>query len=670
MTESEHGRFRDALRVRDFRTLVAAYMLDGIGSWAYSVVMLVYVYERTGSTGAVATASAVRWLPGLLLSPYLSVLGDRYDRRKVIEVSSVVSGIIMVGMAFVVAADGPVWLLMLLALLTSTSIIPSLSAAAAIRPDLVEEKDLAASNALFIGLESLMVVIGPLLGAVFLAVDERSITFFINAASFFGGALIISRIRTRSQALAGTEDSASKQMVDGFRALWSEKVALTLVLFVALDSAVYGATTVLYIPMSEYFGNSAKGYGYLIAAFALGGVLVTGLINRLSASTRLAPIVLVSMLLLAVPFALSPLVHNLGGGLALQVVAGASMVAVDVLGITALQRDLPREMLSRVMGILTTLVIGGTLLGAMFPGVLLGPLGLSTTLVLFAALITAITIAGIRPLVIADSRSAALLAVLTPRIALLEALDLLSAATRPTLEGLAKAVEVVELDEGVVFVRQGDVADALWVIVTGAVEVSSVDDLGRERVHSGLGPHSYVGEIGLLRGIPRTATVRTTAPSTLWRIPAADVMAALAGGAASSSLNAVATTRLGQTQAWTQSQGPREPFVLPSQEPLGEAAEQARSSAPTAPTSVPITRPVEDYTPIPPVPSVPVSTVPAPVADAVPSGPAPGAPRPAAVPDHAGQLFPVDPAAPRIISLPDAAPAEPAQDAGRDSLQL
>jgi CRP-like cAMP-binding protein/predicted MFS family arabinose efflux permease len=664
MTESEHGRFRDALRVRDFRTLVAAYMLDGIGSWAYSVVMLVYVYERTGSTGAVATASAVRWLPGLILSPYLSVLGDRYDRRRVISVSSVIAGVIMLGMTAVVAADGPIWLILTLALLTSTSIIPSLSAAAAIRPDLVEEKDLAASNALFIGLESLMVVIGPLLGAVFLAVDERSITFFINALSFFGGAWLTSRIRTASQALAGTEESASKQMIDGFRALWGEKVAFTLVLFVALDSAVYGATTVLYIPMSQSFGSSEKGYGYLIAAFAVGGVMITGLINRLSASSRLAPIVLVSMLLLAVPFALSALVHNLGGGLGLQVVAGAAMVAVDVLGITALQRDLPREMLSRVMGIMNTFVIGATLLGAMFPGVLLGPIGLKSTLVAFAVLIVGITVAGIRPLVIADNRAVALLAVLRPRIALLEALDLLTAANRTTLEGLAKAVEVVELDAGVVFVRQGDEPDALWVIVTGAVEVSAVDSAGRELVHSGLGPHSYVGEIGLLRGIPRTATVRTTAPSTLWRIPAEDVMAALGGGAASSSLNAVANTRLGQVQAWSQRTVARSPFVLPSQEPVGEAAEPG---TPTAPTSVPITRPVEDYAPPPSAPVVPTPSAPV---ESRPSTPA--ASPPASVPDKPSQLFPVDPHAPRIITLPDTSgsTAEPAQDSGRDSLQL
>jgi MFS family permease len=565
MADTEHGRFRDALKVRDFRLMVEAFLFDAVGGWAYSVVMLVYVYERTGSTAWVAATSAIRWLPPFFLGPYLGVLGDRYDRKRVTIVTASLSGVVMFGMSALVALDGPVWLLIVLAFLTSTCMTPYISASAAMRPDLVEEKDLAAANALFIGLESLAVVLGPLLGALLLTFDERSTAFFINAITFFVAVWFVSRIRAKTDGGAGTEESIRKQMVEGFVTLWHEKVALTLVLFVALDSAVYGATTVLYIPMAQRFSMGPDGYGYLIAAFAVGGVLITGVINRLSASTRLAPIVLVSMLLMALPFALTVLTHSALVGAGLQAIAGASMVAVDVLGLTALQRDLPREMLSRVMAIMTTLAIGGMLLGSLLPTPLLNSRGLETTLVLFAVVLVVITVAGIRPLVLADARAADLLALIRPRIALLEALDLFSAAPRATLEQLAQAVEVVELEPGVVFVRQGDEADALWVIVTGAVEVATEDGWGLERVHSGLGPHSYVGEIGLLRGIRRTATVRTTAPTTLWRIPAADFLSALSGAAASSSLTAVSSARLVQVQSWTSRPAP---FELPPQVPM------------------------------------------------------------------------------------------------------
>jgi MFS family permease len=585
MAESDRARFRDALRVRDFRLMVAAFLFDAVGGWAYSIVMLVYVFERTDSTAWVALASAIRWLPPFFLGPYLGVLGDRYDRKRVTMLTAGLSGVVMIGMAVVVEADGPVWLLLLLAFVTSTCMTPYISASAAMRPDLVEEKDLAAANALFIGLESLAVVLGPLLGAVLLTFDERSTAFFINAVTFFVAIAFIARIRARPEGGAGTDDSIRKQMMEGIVTLWREKVALTLVLFVALDSAVYGATTVLYIPMSERFGAGPDGYGYLTASFAVGGVLVTGLINRLSASNHLAPIVLISMLLMALPFALTVFTHNVYVGASLQAVAGASMVAVDVLGFTALQRDLPREMLSRVMAIMTTLAIGGMLLGSLLPVPILHGPGLETALVVLAVVLVVITLAGIRPLVIADARSAEVLALITPRIALLEALDLFSAAPRATLEQLAKAVEVVELEPGVAFLRQGDEADALFVIVTGAVEVATKETFGPERVHSGLGPHSYVGEIGLLRGIPRTATVRTTAPTTLWRIPAEDFLSALNGATASSSLVAVSSARLAQVQSWTSRPVARAPFALPPQVPASPEAAPHQAAAPAAPTT-------------------------------------------------------------------------------------
>jgi CRP-like cAMP-binding protein len=550
MPQGDQGRFRDALASRDFRVLIGAFTLDQIGTWAYNVVLLVYVYERTGSATWVAVTSAVRWLPGLLLGPYAGLLGDRYEKTLVLRVSGLLSGLAMLGLAAVVATDGPLLLLLALAFLCALLLTPYPTAAMALRPEVVQEKDLAAANALFTTVDSLVIVLGPLLGAVLLAVDERSTTFLLNAVTFFVASVWISTVKVRSTVGTDRDQSFRKQIAHGVSALRSEPVAMVLVLFVALDSAVYGATTVLYLPMAERFGSGSDSYGVLVASFALGGVLVAGVVNKLSSLARLAPVVLGGMLLMGLPFAATVLTESLLVGAALQGLVGAGMVAVDVLAITALQRDLPREVLSRVLGILTTLAVGGMLLASLLMAPLLAGAGLEAALLVLAAVVVVGSVVGVRPLVVADRRGAETHALLAPRVALLEALDLLSSAPRATLERLAGAVEVVELDARSVVVRQGEPADALWVVVTGAVEVLTTDAWGTERVHSGLGAHSYVGEIGLLRGIPRTATVRTTAPSTLWRIPAADVLEALSGASASTSLLAVSGARLAQLQPW------------------------------------------------------------------------------------------------------------------------
>jgi len=89
--------------------------------------------------------------------------------------------------------------------------------------------------------------------------------------------------------------------------------------------------------------------------------------------------------------------------------------------------------------------------------------------------------------------------------------------------------------------REGDAADALWILLAGQVGVL----LQREsqRLPSP-GPGSYFGDIGLLRGVPRTATVRAVDPCTLYRVAAEPFLEAVQGGRASTSLLAMADIRL------------------------------------------------------------------------------------------------------------------------------
>jgi CRP-like cAMP-binding protein len=67
----------------------------------------------------------------------------------------------------------------------------------------------------------------------------------------------------------------------------------------------------------------------------------------------------------------------------------------------------------------------------------------------------------------------------------------------------------------------------------------------------------YVGELGLLHGIPRTATVRTQQECTLLRIDGKDFLAALEDSRPSASLVSVAGIRMARTPARTAQPVPR-----------------------------------------------------------------------------------------------------------------
>jgi len=541
------GRFRDALRHRDLRLLIGAFGVDQVGSWSYLVVISVYLFDRTHSTQWLAALGICRWGPGLLLASYGGVIADRYQRVTILIVSALASAAVMAAMAVVVATNASPGLILVLAAASAVALAPYQPAAGALTPEVVGEKDLAAANSLFSALENLVVVLGPGIGGLLLLTGRPVIGVAINAASFVVAAAVISRLRVRSRGGADSEDSAVQQWKAGLSALAAQPVAVAVVLFCALDSAVYGASTVLYVPLSVRLGTGPNGYSYLLAGAALGGVLGVGLANRLSGGSRLAPVIMGSICLQALPFGVTVAVNSPALAAVLQVASGVGMVIVDVLALTSLQRDLPRQTLGRVLGIFDTVLLAGILLASVATGILLAHTDVNVALIAVGAGIPALGLVGLPALLRADRTSAAVAQRLRPRVALLARLDLLEGADRRTLERLAAAAQEIVMPAGEVVIREGDEADALWILARGELSVSATGDGPVPRQLAVVTAPGYVGELGLLHGIPRTATVRTSQESVLLRIGGQDFLDAAEAGRASPSLLAVAGIRMART---------------------------------------------------------------------------------------------------------------------------
>jgi hypothetical protein len=223
------------------------------------------------------------------------------------------------------------------------------------------------------------------------------------------------------------------------------------------------------------------------------------------------------------------------------------MVIVDVLAITTLQRDLPGEVLSRVLGISDTLILSAILLASLATGILLAHADVNVALIAVGVGIPAIGLVGLPTLRRADSTSAAEAERLRPLVELLSELDLLTGADRRTLERLAAAAQEFVMPAGTLIIREGDEADALWILARGELSVQASGGGLKPRDLPPVTAPGYVGELGLLHRIPRTATVRTAHQSTLLRIDGQDFRSALQASLPSPSLLAVAGTRMART---------------------------------------------------------------------------------------------------------------------------
>lgn len=93
----------------------------------------------------------------------------------------------------------------------------------------------------------------------------------------------------------------------------------------------------------------------------------------------------------------------------------------------------------------------------------------------------------------------------------------LPSAPREEMPAVAERLEPVRVMAGQTIIKEGGEPDAFYIITRGRVGVYQREG-GEEREINRLGPGEFFGEIGLLAGAPRLATVRAIEPSELLRL--------------------------------------------------------------------------------------------------------------------------------------------------------
>jgi len=82
---------------------------------------------------------------------------------------------------------------------------------------------------------------------------------------------------------------------------------------------------------------------------------------------------------------------------------------------------------------------------------------------------------------------------------------------------------------GAAILRAGEETDGLYIILSGRVKVLIPDEEGREVILSLMSAQEFVGEMGLLDGLPSSATVETLEPCEILRLPRTAFLSCLQG---------------------------------------------------------------------------------------------------------------------------------------------
>jgi MFS family permease len=527
---------RAAVHDPDLRRLQVGWMAVNAGMWAFLVTSLVVAYDR-GGAAATGLLGVAAFVSPMVVAPFAGVPAARWPPERVLAAVTVLRVLAVALTVGLIALDGPLALLFVLVMLEGAAGAIGRPLQIALQPLLARSPaELVAANVAAGAAEGIGTFAGPALSGLLLTL--------VGPLGAYLGVLAVYALAVA--AVAGLHVPATRPgRAPPVRATFRAGVAAALTLRgprlllagFAAQTFVRGALIVLTVVVAiELLGMGDPGVGILNAAFGAGGVLGAIASVALAGRARLSPWFALSLACWGVPIVLLGVVASPAIAVAMLLLVGVSNAVLDVAGFTLLQRTTPNAARVGVMGLLMSLANGAQALGGFVAPILVAWLGVEGALVATGAtlpVVAALTWSGIRHV---DRDSV----VDTARLARIRADPLFAPLSMAIVEQLADQLRPVRFGAGEWLMREGDAGDRYYLLDAGRVRVSQHGRAVRE-----CGPGESVGEIALLRDVPRTASVQAMAPVEALALARDDFLEAVTGHPASRlAADAVVSERL------------------------------------------------------------------------------------------------------------------------------
>ncbi len=526
------------LHNRDLRSLELAWTLGVAADWALLVVALLVAYDAGGAV-LVGLVSLTRMIPATLVNLFVDTSRFGRPERTLVGVNLIrAAGAVVVAAASV--ADTTV--------VVFAAIAVASAAGALVRPTILtllpqvatSPAELVSANTAGALGESLGTFAGPLVAGIVVAQLGAMPAALVSAAlCLLAGAVALAvRVPDASRPPRRAQEARPAiPFLAGVRELAARRPAgMVMVSFVG-QTVVRGAlTTFIAILAIEVLGMGDAGVGILGAAVGLGGIVGALAALGIGAERRLATVFVIALVGWGAPVAVIGFVPVTVVAIVALAVVGIANALLDVSGLTLLQRGTANDARSAVFAVLEVAASAGVSIGGVLASVMIAVLGIERSLVLVGLSLPVIAVLGWPLVRRLDTEGV----VPERQSSLLRGIPLFSLLPLAALERVATGMREVRFTAGEPLMTQGDPGDTFVVIERGDVEIA-MDG----RPHHREGPGTGIGEIALLRSIPRTATVTALDDVDAWSIGCETFLEAVTGHEGSAAAaDAVVESRL------------------------------------------------------------------------------------------------------------------------------
>lgn len=384
---------RALLRNRNFRYLWTGQVVSDFGDSLTNLALLITINQLTGSTAALATMLIVLTIPQVTFGLVSGVYVDRWDRKRIMVVSDLLRGLLVLGFVLVRSAD-MIWLLYVIGFLQASVGTMFNPARSALLPNLVDKPALLSANSISQTSRVVFNVLGTTAAGVLIGVF--SVTwpaFALDALTFFFSVLMVSRIAAPTFtpdpiAGKGSLGAVFGQLGEGIRLIARNRLLSGTLVAAGVTMLGLGAVNVLIVPLIlNEMQLPATWFGLVefaqVSAMVLSSVVVVAWAARLKPSTIISvTLTLLGVLVAAIAPAGSIIylvVILFGVGLLITPLQGA----ISTISQTAVENN----MRGRVGAALNTLVSTASLLSMALAGICAQLVGLRNVFVLGGAVV-------------------------------------------------------------------------------------------------------------------------------------------------------------------------------------------------------------------------------------------------------------------------------------------
>jgi len=257
--------------MKNFYKLWLGELISSIGSGMTAFALSVYVYKKTGSVSYVSLITLLSFMPSIVLSPIGGLLADRYDRRLLMIIGDLFSGLGLVYILWSIQA-GEKSIVPIFVGITFSSIFTSLLEPSyrATLTDILEEENYAKASGLIQVAGSAKYLISPVIAGMILSVADIRVILLLDILTFITTCLMIFLVRkSMNSETQNYKKDSFKGLLEGLFIIKENRGVYSLVIIMFFVCFFMGFIQILIRPMILAL-SSVKTAGMMESLCAVG----------------------------------------------------------------------------------------------------------------------------------------------------------------------------------------------------------------------------------------------------------------------------------------------------------------------------------------------------------------------------------------------------------------